>query len=180
MPDDQSVLDHIPVVLAYFGADRCNVFANATAGRWFGMSPGEMRGRHVRDLFGDGPYAVALPYIDTYIDAVLTGATQGFASVCADLAGTVHHLHATFSPDLADRDVIGFYVSVIDLDLIGRDDPATIAAMHGFLIAALAERERLGHTLPAGLPTSEVKARLQDAMNSLRHLLAEIRRDLGA
>ena len=69
MSDDTSILDHVPAVLAYFGADRCNVFANRTAGRWLGISPDEMRGRHVRDLFRDVPYAVALPYIDAYIDA---------------------------------------------------------------------------------------------------------------
>ena len=105
------MLDHLPAMVAYWGADRRNVVANAAYTEWFGWAPGQMRGVHIREVLGEELYAKNLPFID----AVLAGVEQLFDRTLLDASGRVRHTQASYVPDKLDGTTVGFFVLVTDV-----------------------------------------------------------------
>lgn len=50
------VTDAVPMLISYVDQDHVYRFANGTYRDWFGVEPGSMIGRHVRDVIGDAAY----------------------------------------------------------------------------------------------------------------------------
>ena len=116
----QNTVDKIPAMLAYWDAEQRCRFANRAYERWFGVSPEELIGKHIRDLLGP-IYELNLPYIE----GALRGEPQEFEREIPDPAGgPSRHSLANYIPDVVDGVVRGFYVLVTDISAIKRAELA--------------------------------------------------------
>ena len=107
----RSVLDRLPAMVAYWDREMRNVFANDAYVEWFGFSPEQMRGIHIREVLGDQVYAMNLPHIE----AALAGEEQLFDRTLVDTLGRARHTQASYVPDVVDGEVRGFFVLVTDV-----------------------------------------------------------------
>ncbi len=106
-----AVLDRLPAMIAYWDRDLRNLFANEAYVEWFGFTPEQMRGIHIREVLGERVFAMNLPYIE----AVLAGHEQFFDRTLVDTLGRTRHAQASYVPDLVDGEVQGFSVLVTDV-----------------------------------------------------------------
>lgn len=104
--------DHIPAMLAYWDRElRCH-FANAAYQVWFGRTPAEVMKLTLPQLLGETLYALNKPHID----GVLRGEPQRFEREIKDPHGSlVRHSQATYTPDVENGEVKGFFVLVSDV-----------------------------------------------------------------
>jgi hypothetical protein len=167
MPGDTTNLDEVAVAVGYFDVEQCCVFVNTTAGRWMRSSPDAMRGLSVRQILGEHLYRDRLPHID----AVLTGVVEKFQGWARYPDGVTRRVCMTLSPDLKDGRVAGYFVSTVDLDLIGEHAPGK--ALHRSLVAALSENEL------AQPSTAEAEVRIDALLGIIKGHLAEVVRKLG-
>lgn len=107
------VANHVPGMLAYWDAQQRCVFSNDAYREWFGRSPEEMVGMHIKDLLGP-LYQKNLPHIE----AALRGEKQVFERQIPLPRGGVRESMATYTPDVIDGQVMGFSVHVSDVTLL--------------------------------------------------------------
>lgn len=131
VPDFMRMLvDHVPAMLAYWGADlRCR-FANRAYERWFGVNPDSLIGTSIEDVLGPE----LLPQTRPYIQGVLRGEQQVFERALPGLGGATRHSLATYLPDIVDGKVVGFMSHVVEITQLKEAEAA--------LRAQAAERER--------------------------------------
>jgi PAS domain S-box-containing protein len=106
-----TLFDHLPAMVAYWDRDLRNVVANEAYVEWFGFSPEQMRGVHIREVLGERVYAMNLPYMQ----AALAGEEQLFDRTLVDTSGRTRHTQASYVPDVVDGEVRGFFVLVTDV-----------------------------------------------------------------
>jgi PAS domain S-box-containing protein len=110
--DLQTILDAVPSMIGYWDRSLRNRVANRAYNRWFGVDPGQMRGRHIRELLGDTLFEQNRPYIE----AVLRGEPQTFErSIPRPDGQGYRHSLGHYLPDEVDGEVRGFYVLVHDV-----------------------------------------------------------------
>ncbi|CAN5853207.1 hypothetical protein BH09ACT7_BH09ACT7_32880 [soil metagenome] len=105
------LLDHIPALVGYWDRNLRNVVANAAYVEYFGITPEEARGRHIREILGEALFALNLPYIE----GALAGEEQLFERTLIDQRGATRYTQASYLPDIVDGEVKGFYVQVTDV-----------------------------------------------------------------
>ncbi|MCF8167015.1 MAG: PAS domain-containing protein [Rhodoferax sp.] len=71
------IVDAIPGVVSYWDKHLVAQFANRVYKEWFGLSPSEIQGRHLRDVFGTVQYEVS----QERIQAVMRGERQSFETL---------------------------------------------------------------------------------------------------
>jgi PAS domain S-box-containing protein len=143
------LVDHIPSMLAYWDRDlRCR-FANRAYERWFGVDPDRLVGTSIKDLLGPELFALNEPYIQ----AALNGDEQVFERVVPGPGGARRHSLATYVPDIADGEVMGFIAHVTEVTKLKETEAALRAeALRREVVmaelreskAALVEAQRLG------------------------------------
>jgi PAS domain S-box-containing protein len=105
------VADSVPAMLAYWNADQICLFANDAFRAWFGKGRGEVVGTSMRELLGP-IYPLNLPHIL----AALRGETQVFERTIPRPDGNgVRESLATYTPDIVEGVVRGFFVHVADV-----------------------------------------------------------------
>lgn len=105
-----AVVDHIPGMVAYWDATEHCRFVNAAYREWFGRSRPEVIGTTLQELLGP-IYELNRPYIR----AVLAGEPQVFERAIPDpQTGIPRDSLATYTPDIVDGRVVGFFVHVAD------------------------------------------------------------------
>lgn len=109
--DLMAVLDDLPAMVGYWGADMRNRMANRAYTEYFGLSPEEMCGRHARDVLGEELFQRNLPYFQR----TLAGEPQLFEREVLDAAGCRRFTQASFVPHVVDGQVAGMVVLVIDI-----------------------------------------------------------------
>lgn len=112
----QTIIDQMPAMIGYWDRDLRNGFGNRAYLEWFGLTPEQMRGRHIRDVIGAQRYALNLPFIEQ----ALAGQTPLFERTIVDAAGVTRHTLASYVPDLSDGAVRGFYAFVTDISQLKR------------------------------------------------------------
>lgn len=105
------LIDRLPALIGYWDADLRNVIANDAYTEYFGVTPEEIRGRHIREVLGEELYASNLPYIE----GALAGEEQLFEGTLTDQHGRTRITQASFVPDIVDGKVQGFYVQATDV-----------------------------------------------------------------
>lgn len=106
------ILDVMPSMVAYWDKDCINRFANRAYLEWFGVSPAELYGVHIRQLLGETLYQRNLPYIGK----ALQGEAQLFERDIPRPDGKgVRHAIAHYLPNVVEHSVEGFYVIVNDI-----------------------------------------------------------------
>lgn len=105
------VLDSLPVLVAYWDDQLINRMSNNAHMRWFGMSPEQIRGRHVSELVNGEIYSALKPRMD----AALSGKAQTFELNLPTKDGIPHTMAMTYVPDLEQEKVKGFFVLASDI-----------------------------------------------------------------
>ena len=105
------MLNALPAMVGYWDSDLRNRMANNAYIYYFGKTPAEMRGVHIRDLLGEDLYEKNLPYIE----GALAGETQLFDREIPIPSGAVRYTQASYIPDIVEGEVRGFFVLVTDI-----------------------------------------------------------------
>lgn len=132
--DLRTILNNLPSMVGYWDRNLHNRFANHAYLEWYGMSPEELRGKHVRELLGEALYEKNLPYLE----GALKGQAQLFERTIVDPQGRARHTLASYVPDLDGSEVRGIFVQVIDISERKRIEEALFE-----------EKERMRLTLKA-------------------------------
>lgn len=105
------MLDALPAMVGYWDKDLKNRMANNAYIEFFGQSPEEMRGTHIRDLLGPELFEKNLPFME----GALAGEKQLFGREIPTPSGEVRYTQASYVPDVVDGEVHGFFVLVTDI-----------------------------------------------------------------
>jgi PAS domain S-box-containing protein len=105
------MLNALPALVGYWDSELCNRMANDAYIEFFGKSPEEMRGTHIRELLGPEIYEQSLPYIE----GALAGETQLFHREIPTPSGEVRYTQSSYVPDVVEGEVRGFFVLVTDI-----------------------------------------------------------------
>lgn len=116
--DLRSILDHMPSMIGYWDRNLRNRFGNRAYLEWFGISPQDMPGQHMREVIG----AERFEWDKPYIDGALAGQIQFFERAIPSADGSsIRHTQAQYLPDIGpDGETQGFYVLVNDVTPIKR------------------------------------------------------------
>lgn len=107
----QHILDGIPGMVGYWGRDFRNRFGNQAYLEWFGKTPQELVGLHIREVLGEELFERNLPFME----AALRGEPQRFERDLRTRSGELRHCQAHYLPDWREGAVHGFLVMVFDI-----------------------------------------------------------------
>lgn len=107
----QVMLNALPAMVGYWDCEMRNRMANDAHIEYFGKTPQEMRGMHVKDLLGPDLLAKNL----RYIEGALAGEPQLFDTEIVIPSGEVRFTQASYIPDTVEGEVRGFFVLVTDI-----------------------------------------------------------------
>jgi PAS domain S-box-containing protein len=117
----QRLADSLPLLVSFVGADLRYVFANKAYEDWFGLIPGEMKGRLVSEVVGDAAWEIMGPIVRRAL------AGEAFVSeqtVTYNRVGE-RHVRSEFVPRYdAGGQVDGYYAMVQDISDQHRDQLA--------------------------------------------------------
>jgi PAS domain S-box-containing protein len=105
------MLDALPAMVSYWDREMINRMANDAYLEFFGKSPEEIRGTHLRDLLGPRLFAQARPHVE----GALTGKNQLFDREIVTPSGDVRYTQVSYVPDVVDGEARGFFVLVTDI-----------------------------------------------------------------
>ncbi|PKO40266.1 MAG: hypothetical protein CVU33_02745 [Betaproteobacteria bacterium HGW-Betaproteobacteria-6] len=110
--DLQSILDNMPAMIGYWDKTLHNRFGNYAYADWFGVSPSQMPGKHIREVVGEDLYQLNLPKME----AALRGEAQVFERSIPVTGGRdSRQALVNYIPDVRGGRVDGFYVLVTDV-----------------------------------------------------------------
>ncbi|HET7590342.1 MAG TPA: PAS domain-containing protein [Solirubrobacterales bacterium] len=110
--DIQKILDALPAMVGYWDRDLRNRMANEAYVDFFGVSPREIAGIHIREVLGVDLYEKNLPHIE----GALRGEPQLFDREIRTPSGSLRYTQASYIPDLGEEgEVRGFFVLVTDI-----------------------------------------------------------------
>jgi diguanylate cyclase (GGDEF)-like protein/PAS domain S-box-containing protein len=110
------LIDNIPAIVSYWDRELCNVVANQAFIEFFGKTPAEIHGRHLRDVLGENLYELSR----AHVEGVLAGEKQVFGSTLTDRHGSTRHGDTIYIPDIVEGEVAGFYIHVQVTDVMAR------------------------------------------------------------
>jgi signal transduction histidine kinase len=110
-PARVSPADAVPVLISYFDADHVCRFANEHHVDWYGRSPAELVGLHMRDFLGEAAYGTRLPYLDI----VARGQSVSLEAEVPHRSGTWREAAIRYVPLMGPRGFEGFHTLVFDL-----------------------------------------------------------------
>jgi PAS domain S-box-containing protein len=143
-------------MLAYWDHQLICQYANGAYRLWFGVDGARLIGTSLRDLLGPALFALNEPHIH----AALRGEVQLFERIVPGPGGVQRHSLASYIPDFADGQVIGFTVEVTDITRIKQAEAALRES-----VAALDRTGRLARVggwqldLRSGLPSWSAQIR---------------------
>ena len=107
----RAITDSIPALIARIDRDKTYTFVNAYIGQIYGVEPGALIGKTVREVRGDMVYEKLLPHIE----AALNGQSVSFEGD-ETINGQDYHYQANFVPDRdAAGNVLGYYSLIFDI-----------------------------------------------------------------
>ena len=147
------IADAVPVLISYVDRDFRYRLANAAYGRWFGLAPDRVVGRHVRDVLGEAAWGSVRPYMER----ALAGEEVVYERELPYRVGGSRVVRATYTPD---RTGGGFVVLVDDVTALWRAEAAVRRSEERYraFVAQSTEgiwRFELDEPVPAGLPVDD-------------------------
>ena len=160
------IIEAVPALIGYVGADECYRFNNPAYQQWFGRPLAEVAGRHVREVLGEAVYAVIAPYIRT----ALSGRPVTFESEMVYGDGKLRYVRATYVPDVGeDGRVSGFVAHVTDIsDLKRAEEEREQLRRHADELGRAARR------LAESLDISDVAERIAQSILPLFHAQSSV------
>ncbi|MGN6665303.1 MAG: PAS domain-containing protein [Solirubrobacterales bacterium] len=130
----RALLNALPAMVGYWDSDLRNRMANDAYLEFFGRTPEEVRGMHIRKVLGPTLYEQSLPHIER----VLAGERQLFDREITIPSGEVRYTQVSYVPNVVEGEVRGFFALTTDISERRRieEDVAKRSAQ-------LAEAERL-------------------------------------
>jgi len=112
----QTILDGVPGLVGYWTKDLINRFANKAYGEWLGVTPQQIRHRHIKEVLGPALLERDLPCME----AALRGQRQRVehASLRPGEGETCCYSEAHYLPDIVNGEVQGFLVIVFDISQV--------------------------------------------------------------
>ncbi len=106
------IVNQTPALIGYWDNYLINQFSNAAYSRWFGQSPEEIKGKHLREILGDALYKS----LSSEIDGVMHGKEQRYERHFTDAnTGEKIHTLTRYVPDIDKGQVKGFCVLGVDI-----------------------------------------------------------------
>ncbi len=147
----RAITDALPVLISYVGADHVYRFANSYYLDWFGLTPDQVTGRHLRDVLGAEIYAERLPLIER----ALAGESIRSEGRMSHRDGSFRRADIRYLPRTdADGTILGFHVLVTDVEERAQREAAVrvsndrfraaMEAVHGVLWTNTADGRMLG------------------------------------
>ena len=164
--DRGAILDALPALVSYWDSGMRNRLANGAFVEFFGLTPEEIRGRHVSTVLGAELYALNRPYIER----VLAGEPQLFDRMITDQSGTPRHTQVSYMPYVLDDTVCGFFVLVTDVT-------ARRAAEHARAVAE-AKFRRLLESAPDAIVIVNAEGRIELVNTQVETLFGYAREEL--
>lgn len=145
--DLKAILDHLPAMVGYWDRNLCNRFCNDAYRDWFGLSPEEIEGKHIRDVLGEELYRLNLPYIN----AALSGIPQMFERTIPNRnSQSERRALAHYIPDEKSDGIHGFYVLVSDISEIHEARAALCASETRYKAIIEDQTDAISRFLPDG------------------------------
>jgi len=135
-------VNQISAMVAYWDSDQRCLFSNEAYQEWFGKGPAKMVGMSLQDLLGP-LYEMNLPFIL----GALRGEPQQFERSIPLPQGGARDSIATYTPDIKEGVVRGFWVHVADVTPL-REREAALQRAISERDAALEEVRTLSGLLP--------------------------------
>jgi diguanylate cyclase (GGDEF)-like protein/PAS domain S-box-containing protein len=105
------LIDSVPAMISYWDRELRNLVANEAFIEFFGRTPVEIFGRHLREVLGEKLYGLNR----AHVEGVLAGEKQVFEHTLIDPHGATRYVETNYIPDIVDGEVRGFYVQVTDV-----------------------------------------------------------------
>lgn len=125
------LIDRLPAMIGYWDDRLRNVVANDAYFNYFGTTPDQIRGRHMRDVVGETVYA----RVRSHAERALQGHPQVFESSLTDPHGVTRHFETSYIPDMVSGTVRGFFVQANDVTARVRAEQARDEALRLFQIS---------------------------------------------
>ena len=108
----ETVLDNLPLLVAYVDKDQRYRFNNMAYERWFGAKPRDIYGKRLPDLLGDAAYRD----IQAYVERVLSGKPVSFEGQLPYKGAGLRDVVVSYLPDVSPQgEVRGYYGIVQDV-----------------------------------------------------------------
>ncbi|MES2949600.1 MAG: response regulator [Pseudomonadota bacterium] len=123
--DLRAVLDNVPALVAYWDAALVNRFANGAYLEWFGKTPVQILGKHMREVIGEAQFRPLEPYLQY----VMKGNTAVFERAIDYPNGDKRHALFSYVPDIEDGVVKGLYGILSDVTALKEAQLDRVAAL---------------------------------------------------
>lgn len=157
--DLHAILKGIPAMVGYWDRDLRNRMANEAYVDYFGLTPHEIRGMHIRDVIGPDLFAKNQPYMLR----ALAGEEQTFDREIPDPRGRLRYTQASYIPHFVDGEVCGFFVLVTEITERREAENKLVAAERRF--------RTLFEAAPIGTFLVSAEGRIIDANPAAAELL---------
>jgi PAS domain S-box-containing protein len=107
----QVLFDGLPALVGYWDTELRNVIANEAYAEWFGITPEQMKGRHISEIIGQDVFARNGPFMRK----ALGGDEQVFERTLVDTHGRTRHTEGSYVPYWVDGEVVGIFTLVTDV-----------------------------------------------------------------
>jgi PAS domain S-box-containing protein len=106
------LLDNITSVIGYWSKDLINLQCNLAYTKFFGKTPEQILGHHMKDLMDESFLKIVRPYVEE----VLKGTPQTFEyEIKSPINNNVKYTVVEFIPDIITNTVVGFFAIVTDV-----------------------------------------------------------------
>jgi len=106
-----TIINHMPGLVGYWSGDLLSVFSNGEYLKWFGKTPEQMRGIHIKDLLGEALFKQN----EEHILGALLGEEQEFERSLELPSGERRESLVHYIPHREGGKVQGFFVLLIDI-----------------------------------------------------------------
>lgn len=108
----QMIADAVPALICYVDAQGCYQLNNHAYKIWFGHSPSDNVGRHMREVLGEAAFDALRPHVE----AALRGQTVTFEAEIPYREGGPRWINATYTPDRDEKGMVrGFIAHINDI-----------------------------------------------------------------
>ncbi len=107
----QSITDAVPALISFFDDGHVCRYANDHHCRWYGRTPQELTGLHMREFLGEAGYALRKPFLER----VAAGEQVSFDAKVPHLDGSWRDAAIRYVPQIAEGRFVGFHILVFDV-----------------------------------------------------------------